>query len=130
MSVNVKGTNSERDRLTCIAPTDQDRTSRIRSLNDCLRKHGHGGMIVCTQGITALELETSMRVMKAVETFDDFSETNDPHGEHDCALVEVDSIEVIFKIDYFDPTLSYHSEDATNPSVTFRVMTVMLAHEY
>jgi hypothetical protein len=35
-----------------------------------------------------------------------------------------------FKVDYFDRTLNYHSPDPTDPAVTVRVITVMLADEY
>jgi hypothetical protein len=37
---------------------------------------------------------------------------------------------IFFKIDYFDPTLTYHSEDPADPGVAERVITIMLAEEY
>jgi hypothetical protein len=55
---------------------------------------------------------------------------NDPWGEHDCATLTVAGRRIIFKIDYFDRDLAYHSPDASNPAVTERVLTVMLAEEY
>ena len=54
-----------------------------------------------------------------------------PYGEHDCAVLAVDGIEVLFKIEYYDRDLVYHSPDASDPTVTRRrVMVVMLASEY
>ncbi len=53
-----------------------------------------------------------------------------PHGEHDCGLIEVAGQRVLFKIDYYDPSLCGHSADPADPMVTRRVLTIMLAREY
>ena len=86
--------------------------------------------MVIASGIDALGPEWIAKIMRAVSTFDTFGKENDPHGEHDCAAVTVDGIEVIWKIDYFDLSMTYHSSDAADPAVTTRVLTIMLAEEY
>jgi hypothetical protein len=43
---------------------------------------------------------------------------------------EVDGHTIFFKIDYFDKALASHSPDPADPSVTERVITIMLAEEY
>jgi hypothetical protein len=42
----------------------------------------------------------------------------------------VDGVGVLFKLDYFDRNLACHSPDASDPTGTQRVLTVMLAEEY
>jgi uncharacterized protein DUF3768 len=62
--------------------------------------------------------------------FDDFCHANDSHEEHDFGSFEADGHMIMFKIDYYDQNLSMHSPDPTDPSVTQRVITIMLAEEY
>ena len=106
------------------------KTARIRALNDALRRSGRGGRIMITAGLEALGSDRIARVLAAVAGFDNFSDDNDPYGEHDCAILSVDNFQVLFKIDYFDRDLTFHSPDPSDPAVTERVMTVMLAEEY
>ena len=106
------------------------KTARIRELNDQLRGKGIGGRIVITRGIEALGADGVRQVLSAVAGFDDFSEENDPWGEHDCAILTVAGLRIIFKVDYFDSDLRWHSPDASDPAVTERVLTVMLSKEY
>ncbi len=110
--------------------SDEERTARIAELNDKLRETFTGGRIVLTQGVSALEEDTKRRVFDAIRKFDNFSEDNDPHGEHDFGVVEADGEKVFWKIDYFDNNLEYHSLDETVEEITTRVMTVMQAEEY
>jgi hypothetical protein len=106
------------------------KTARIRALNDQLRQHLTGGMAVITPGVAALGAEAVARIVKTVAVFDDFCHANDPHEEHDFGAFDADGHRVFFKIDYFDKTLTYHSPDPADPSITERVITIMLAKEY
>jgi hypothetical protein len=105
-------------------------TERIRALNDELRKKLTGGLAVITPGVAALGSEAVDRIVKTIAVFDDFCHANDPHEEHDFGAFEVDGHRLFFKIDYYDRTLTLHSPDPSNPDVTERVITIMLAHEY
>ena len=106
------------------------KTARIRALNDELRQNFAGGIAVMTPGIAALGAEAVARIVKTIAVFDDFCHANDPHEEHDFGCFEVDGQHIMFKIDYYDSTLTYHSPDPSDPSVTERVITIMLAGEY
>ena len=101
------------------------KTTRIRALNDELRQHLIGGLAVMTPGIAALGPKAVERIVKTIAVFDNFCRANDPHEEHDFGSFEADGHTIFFKIDYFDKSLTHHSPDASNPSVTERVITIM-----
>jgi hypothetical protein len=106
------------------------KTARIRALNDELRQNFADGIAVMTPGIAALGAEAVARIIKTVAVFDDFCHANDPHEEHDFGTFDADGQRIFFKIEYYDDTLTYHSPDPADPSVTERVITIMLAEEY
>jgi Protein of unknown function (DUF3768) len=108
----------------------ETKTSRIRALNDKLRRTLTDGTVVMTPGIAALGREAIERIAKTITVFDDFCHANDPHQEHDFGSFEADGHAIYFKIDYFDNDLVYHSPDPSDPAVTRRVITIMLADEY
>lgn len=104
--------------------------TRIRDLNDALRRTFTGGRVMLTARVNALDGGTKARVLQAVQTFEAFDEDNDPHGEHDFASVEIDGDNYFAKIDYYAPDMEHGSEDPSDPSQTTRVLTIMLAAEY
>ena len=106
------------------------KTERIRGLNDVLRTTGVGGQVVVTSGIAALPPAEGVAIVRAVQTFADFNSDNDPHGEHDCAVLTAAGQRVIFKIDYYDRNMTYLSPDPSDPEQTCRVLTLMLSNEY
>ena len=106
------------------------KTEQIRSLNDRRRQNFSEGTAVMTCGVAALGAEAVARIVKTIAVYDDFCHANDPHEEHDFGAFEADGHTIFFKIDYFDNSLTYHSSDAADQSVTERVITIMLAEEY
>jgi hypothetical protein len=105
-------------------------TDRIRGLNDELRRNLPGGHAVMTTGVAALGPEAVARIVKTIAVYDDFCNANDPYEEHDFGSFEADRHRIFFKIDYYDKALACHSPDPSDPSVTERVITIMLAEEY
>jgi len=102
---------------------------RIRALNDVMRLTGHGGVVVESLNVSDLPDVTKAKVHRAIQEFDDFTEENDPWGEHDCAVVRVGAEDYLFKVDYYDKNLEYHSPDKADPLVTTRVLTICTPDE-
>jgi hypothetical protein len=105
-------------------------TTRVRALNDELRRNLPASHAVMTPGVAALGPEAVARIIKTIAVYDDFCHANDPYEEHDFGSFEADGAVIFFKIDYFDNDLAYHSPDPSDPAVTKRVITIMLAEEY
>ncbi len=103
---------------------------RIRDLNDAFRQGGQPVDWFMTAGIHALGAAFAHAALQKVKAFCDFTEDNDPYGEHDFGSLTVFGLKVFWKIDCYDLNLEFGSPDPGDPSVTRRVMTIMLASEY
>lgn len=109
----------------------EDKAEGIARLNDAFREAlGGGRNVYATAGINSLPVEDQLHIFGLVRTFNDFSEDNDPYGEHDFGAFDHKGERVFWKIDYFAPDMQHGSEDPADPEKTVRVMTVMLAREY
>ena len=109
---------------------DTDYSAKVRALNDAFRHTLTGGSVLMTASIMALGSDLQTRILAAVQSFEGFTTENDPWGEHDFGACEIDGEQVFFKIDYFDPTRTWHSPDPADQKVTHRVLTIMLAEDY
>jgi Protein of unknown function (DUF3768) len=112
-----------------ITKDPKDETTKIRELNDLLRREFIGGRIYLTEGVAAISQSERRAVITALREFDDFSPDNDPYGEHDFGAFTVAKKKYFFKISYYDKSLEYGSPDPSDPTVTTRVLTLMLARE-
>ena len=125
----------------------REQTARIARLNDLARSAmGVACTAVATVGFRSLPASDQSRVRELIETYDAFDEDNDPHGERDFGTIyqlgngrwtterprvrDDERERVFWKLDYYDCDLQFGSEDAANPAVTRRVLTIMLADEY
>ena len=106
------------------------KSDRIRLLNDNFRTTFVGGRVVTTQGVAELPLDTKARVLLAVQSFDKFTEDNDPHRDHDFGSFEIEGETYFFKIDYYALDIDGGSEDPADPEKTTRLLTIMRADEY
>jgi hypothetical protein len=80
--------------------------------------------------VKALSKEQQLRLIGLVKGFDAFTPGNDPHGERDFGSIEMDEKTFCWKIDYYDLSYEYGSEDPSDPTQTRRVMTIMHSSEY
>jgi hypothetical protein len=83
-----------------------------------------------TQGISHLPEQDKEDILTKVRTFNKFTPDNDPYGEHDFGAFDHKGEKIFWKIDYYDTTLTWGSEDPADPKQTRRVLTIMLASEY
>ena len=125
----------------------REQTAQIARLNDLARKAmGIACTAIATVGFQSLPEADQLQVRELIEIYDAFDEDNDPHGERDFGTVyqlgdgswtterprlsDDERERVFWKFDYYDRDLQFGSEDAANPAVTRRVLTIMLADEY
>lgn len=107
------------------------RSATIAQLNDELRRTFVTGDVVLTAGIRTLPPAQLRAVFARVRRHVDFTPDNDPHDERDFGAIDLEGLgRVFWKIDYYDPTLTFGSEDPADPTRTRRVLTIMLAEEY
>lgn len=114
-------------------------TTKIAALNDKCRQYvmmpifGKPEVpcqIYMTRGIMSLTPEDQIIIAAMVRDYDDFTEDNDPHGEHDFGSFEHNGNLVFWKIDYYDQDVKYGSDDPADIEKTVRVLTIMLSKEY
>ena len=125
----------------------REQTARIARLNDLARRAmGVACTAVATVGFRSLSASDQSSVRELIETYDAFDEDNDPHGERDFGTIyqlangrwtterprlrEDERERVFWKLDYYDCDLQFGREDAANPAITRRVLTIMLSDEY
>src|SRR5437016_12093806 len=96
------------------------KSETIARLNDLLRttmssKHGR---VMLTAGVAELPIGTQLAVLTAIRTFKDWNGDNDPHKERDFCAVDVQGERFFAKIDYYDPSMQYGSDDPSDPLKT------------
>ncbi len=103
---------------------------KIAEQNDKFRKTFRGGKVLLTRGISALPLAQQTEIINKVKNFNQFTDDNDPYGEHDFGCFEYRGQQIFWKIDLYDEDYEYYSLQPDDETITTRVLTVMFAEEY
>jgi Protein of unknown function (DUF3768) len=88
------------------------------------------GKWVTSRLVNSLTRREEIQLVRLVRYFDDFNESNDPHGEHDSGSVEFKGEKYIWKFEYLDENYQNSSKDPSNPLLTKRVLTIVHSSEY
>jgi Protein of unknown function (DUF3768) len=102
----------------------------IRELNDAFRRSFTDGQVFVTSGIRALSWDTQAAITERVRSFEEFDADNDPYGEHDFGSFDHGGRTIFWKIDLYDRDYKFYSPDPSDPALTNRVLTILLAEEY
>ncbi len=124
-----------------------EQTETIRRLNDAARAiPGVTCLATATMGFQALSDSDRSAALALIAGFSKFDDNNDPYSEHDFGAIfhlgsgvwtqdrpdddEAIAMTVFWKIDYYEPSLTFGSEAPWDEKRTTRVMTIMLSNEY
>ena len=86
--------------------------------------------MVITQAVAQLGKDDVDHILNEVRNYNDFTPINDPFLEHDFGSLQLAENTIFWRIDYYDLDLHMHSPDPSDPAVTARILTIMLAEEY
>lgn len=71
-----------------------------------------------------------LAVLDKVRRFDQFTQDNDPYGEHDFGMIEHQGQKFFWKFDYYDRNMEFGSPEPSDAQQTTRVLTIFLSEEY
>lgn len=107
-----------------------EKAKRIAALNDAFRTTFRGGQVIMTASVNELPDCVKAAALQMVAAFQNFTASNDPHGEHDFGSFELVNRRFFWKIDYYDNELKGGSNDPSDAAQTVRILTLMLAEDY
>lgn len=102
----------------------------IRAFNDAFRTTLEGGKVFITSGVDALPSDVKAMAIKKMMAYDAFDDEEELYGEHHFGSFTLSGYAFFFRIDAYDKNMEYGSPDPTDPTVTKRVLVLMLAEEY
>jgi len=119
LSNNTGGSNMDTEETVNIT------SAKIAAINDEFRLNMSGCTV--TRGVAALTPFMNEIFVK-VRDFSEFTEDNDPYGEHDFGSFDISEHKLFWKIDYYDDFREKWCDPLSLDCN--RVLTIMLAEEY
>ena len=116
-----------------LIASQNDLFRRTLTSSDIRRKcydEGITGNIVFSHNMAARSAEFQNCALQDVAAFEDFTEDNDPDGEHNFGVVVVGHRRLFWKIDLYDLELDRGSDRPYDPACTERILTIMDPEEY
>ena len=107
---------------------------QLSKINDTLRVNlitntgrasceGITGRLIVTRSVADMPGDQMIAILSAVAHFRDFTEDNDPHGEHDFGSVSLMGEKWFWKFDYYDEHFEAFGHDV-------HVLTIMNSTDY
>jgi len=120
---------SEQDRIAAVIAEQNDRFRKTWGADFTVP-----GRIVMTRGVADLGYAEQAQIMQAVQQYNDFTEDNDPYGQHDFGVFTIQSqgkpLKLYWKIDLYDRDYTYGAVMPTSLADTRRVLTVLFPSDY
>ena len=108
--------------------TQLTQSQKIAQINDSFRENLPMfmmiGQAVITRGVANLPEADRMEILSMVQAFDNFTEDNDPYGEHDFGSFKQKGQTIFWKFDYYDSSMEYGSGDPADAENTKRIFTI------
>ncbi|MDU9004765.1 DUF3768 domain-containing protein [Sedimentitalea todarodis] len=95
-----------------------------------MQQKGIKGQVLVTPGVSGEGAAFQAAALAAVATDTQFTEDNDPWGDHTFGSVTVGDQKLFWKVDLYDLDFRYGSERPFDPTVTQRALTIMCPSEY
>lgn len=113
------------DAVKIAAQNDRFRAGLLAGMDEDLR-----GNVVVTAAVRNMGRDFETAAYLAVARDTDFTQDNDPYGDHGFGVVTVNGTKLFWKIDLYDDELVYGSPAPADPSVTRRILTILLPSDY
>jgi hypothetical protein len=116
--------------MSMDAALEHDRVTRIRELNDAFRTTFAEGRVMMTASLAEEPESIRALILQTVADYTQFGPHNDPNGERDFGSFHIIGRTWNWRIDYYDKTLEFGSEDPADPAQTTRILTVGPAFDF